>query len=272
MSGRGTAPAAATMDPIRGEGISAMTATTVSAARRLLTAGALAFLLAGAAAPVLTLPAAAQESDIDGDGLFDDDEALVHGTDPFNADTDGDATPDGVEVALGTDPRTAAAEGERIDTDGDGLTDFDEANIHLSDPLDYDTDQDGRNDGVEVNLGSDPRAFETLDTDGDGITDADEAYVLKTDPLTANAPDPVGPSPVSLDSDGDGLSDEDERLVWGTDPNDGDTDGDGFNDEFESSRVRLDPLNPDSDGDGNVDGCDPDPEAAGPQVGCTAQG
>lgn len=246
-------------------------------ARRAIAAGALAALLAGAAAPAWTPPAAAQvESDMDGDGLFDDDEALAYGTDPFSADTDGDATPDGVEVALGTDPLTAAAPGERIDTDSDGIFDFDEANLHGTDPLDYDTDQDGRSDGVEVGLGSNPRSPETHDTDGDGVTDADEAYVFNTDPLAAPAPEPIGPSPIdttAADADGDGLSDFDETNVWGTDPNDANSDNDFYNDGFEASQVDLNPLNPDVDGDGMLDGCDTDdttPETD-PDVGMVCQ-
>ncbi len=49
---------------------------------------------------------AAQPSpaDRDGDGLYDDDEVDVYGTDPDVYDTDGDGIGDGEEVYLGTDP------------------------------------------------------------------------------------------------------------------------------------------------------------------------
>ncbi len=50
--------------------------------------------------------ALAQRPDRDGDGLFDDDETDVYGTDPDNPDTDGDGDSDGLEVYNGTDPRT----------------------------------------------------------------------------------------------------------------------------------------------------------------------
>ena len=40
----------------------------------------------------------------DGDGLSDDDEINIYGTDPFNPDTDGDGAGDGVEVNAGYDP------------------------------------------------------------------------------------------------------------------------------------------------------------------------
>ena len=42
------------------------------------------------------------------------------------------------------------------DSDGDGLPDDDEVNIHITDPNDPDTDGDGVYDGFEVNNGTDP--------------------------------------------------------------------------------------------------------------------
>ncbi|MCH7483557.1 MAG: DUF1929 domain-containing protein [Chloroflexi bacterium] len=55
-------------------------------------------------------------ADDDGDGLSNDDETLVYGTDPMNADSDGDSLGDGQEVSTGTDPNNP-------DTDGDGFDD-----------------------------------------------------------------------------------------------------------------------------------------------------
>ena len=43
-----------------------------------------------------------------------------------------------------------------VDTDGDGLTDSDEINIHKTDPNNPDTDGDGIRDGDEVANGTDP--------------------------------------------------------------------------------------------------------------------
>jgi hypothetical protein len=74
-------------------------------ALRLLAAGALGTLLPGGAARVL----AAQRSDRDGDGLFDDDEVQVYGTNPDVYDTDGDGSGDGEEVYYGTDPLDGGA-------------------------------------------------------------------------------------------------------------------------------------------------------------------
>ena len=45
--------------------------------------------------------------DIDGDGLLDGEEINTHGTDPFLADTDGDLLPDDLEVSIGTSPTDA---------------------------------------------------------------------------------------------------------------------------------------------------------------------
>jgi len=50
-----------------------------------------------------------------------------------------------------------------VDTDGDGLTDYDEENIHSTDPDDPDTDGDGMNDGDEVDAGRDPLSAEPED-------------------------------------------------------------------------------------------------------------
>ena len=149
-------------------------------------------------------------------------------------------------LLLGAAAAVPAATAQESDMDGDGLFDDDEANTHGTDAANFDTDYDGLGDGTEVQHG--------------------------LNPLVADVVDQVGPAPVVVDADGDGLTDFEETAVHGTDPNNGDSDNDGLNDGFEASRVRLSPLNPDSDFDGNVDGCDPDPEAAGPQVGCTSQG
>lgn len=126
-------------------------------------------------------------------------------------DTDGDGLTDAQEADLGTDPNNA-------DTDGDGLTDGDEVNKYNTDPLKADTDDDGLNDGEEVNsYNTDPL---NPDTDGDGLNDGEEVNEYRTNPLKA-------------DSDGDGLNDYDEVMEHNTDPNNADSDGDGFNDSQE---------------------------------------
>jgi hypothetical protein len=108
--------------------------------------------------------------DSDGDGLLDDDEINLHGTDPLDPDTDDDGLNDGDEVNVhGTDPLDG-------DTDDDGLTDGDEVNVHRTDPLDADTDDDGLEDGVEVATGMDPL---DSDTDDDGIPDGQDVEFIQ---------------------------------------------------------------------------------------------
>jgi hypothetical protein len=62
-------------------------------------------LLGGLLSPHLAW--AAQRSDRDGDGLFDDDEVQVYGTNPDVYDTDGDGFGDGEEVYYGSNPVAA---------------------------------------------------------------------------------------------------------------------------------------------------------------------
>ena len=89
-------------------------------------------------------------SSSDSDGLTDDAEINVYGTDPLQPDTDGGGLNDGDEInTYGTDPL-------QPDTDGDGLNDGDEINVYGTDPRQPDTDRDGLNDGEEIDNGLDP--------------------------------------------------------------------------------------------------------------------
>lgn len=62
------------------------------------------------------------------------------------------------------------------DTDGDGLADVSETNVHGTNPNDPDTDDDGVNDGDEVAAGTDPKTPEVSDSDGDGVGDNADEY------------------------------------------------------------------------------------------------
>ncbi|MEO8231383.1 MAG: OmpA family protein [Ignavibacteriota bacterium] len=170
------------------------------------------------------------KADKDMDGLGKCDEKKI-GTDPLNADTDGDGLNDGEEyLNLKTDPLNP-------DTDGDGLSDGDEVMKYKTDPLKVDTDGDGLSDGDEVlKYKTDPLK---VDTDADGLKDGDEVMKYKTNPLKA-------------DTDGDGLTDGDEVMKYKTDPLKADTDGDGLTDSEEVLKHKTNPLVKDTDG-GSVD-------------------
>lgn len=160
---------------------------------------------------VIYVPAEQPAADVDsdGDGLTDTQEAEL-GTDPANPDSDEDGLFDGAEGSTGTDPLI-------YDTDGDGFGDNAEAAAN-SDPTDpasmsegeptVDTDGDMLTDAQEAALGTNAA---TPDTDGDGITDFAE---VGFEPGSS-----TGTDPRAFDTDGDGVGDGDE-IANGTDPTD----------------------------------------------------
>jgi hypothetical protein len=102
--------------------------------------------------------------------------------------------------------------GKANDTDGDGVSNYDEANSTFG----YVTDQDNP------------------DTDGDGLNDSEE--MLATYGHVTN--------PLMTDSDRDGLNDYDELFVYASNPRSVDTDKDGRHDgqEIEDGTDLLDPA------------------------------
>jgi hypothetical protein len=142
-------------------------------------------------------------ADTDEDGLTDGEEIVEIGTSPLSADTDSDGVLDGDEVAQGSNPLdglagTPAEEGATVDETP--VTEPTPAGVAA---VPGDSDGDGLEDVIEIELGTDPA---DLDTDDDGSTDGDEYYVHQTG--TRNP-----------DTDGDGVLDGDE-IANGTDPND----------------------------------------------------
>ena len=89
------------------------------------------------APPENATPPPTEGQDSDADGIGDDDEVLVTGTDANNPDSDGDGLVDGVEV------------------------------VNRMNPLDPDMDKDGVNDGQEVDQGTDPFFPEQADVPED---------------------------------------------------------------------------------------------------------
>jgi len=161
----------------------------------------------------------APDSDASVTDADESDDGVIDGAEDF----DGDALQTVRELELGTDPLEA-------DTDGDGLNDGFELHLTETDPLDPDTDGDGLDDGSEdldddgltnaeeSDAGTVPQL---ADADQDGLTDAQELD-NETDPFES-------------DTDGDGLDDGVEIAApYNTEPTDPDTDDDGVLDGNET--------------------------------------
>ncbi|MCF6237243.1 MAG: hypothetical protein L3J79_00250, partial [Candidatus Marinimicrobia bacterium] len=160
---------------------------------------------------------------------------------PATGDFDGDGLANQWEVDNGLNPYVAGTDAS-ADLDADGLDNAGEFSAG-TDPNDFDSDNDGLSDGVEVNTYATNPLSE--DTDGDGLGDAWEV---------ANGLDPlVVGTDATDDEDADGLSNLAE-FTAGTDPNLADTDADGLTDGAEVNTYATDPLNVDTDGDGLPDG------------------
>lgn len=98
------------------------------------------------------------------DGFADSDPATASITveaasPPPVVDSDGDGLTDDEEAILGTDPFNP-------DTDGDGLSDGDEINVYGTNPLNPDTDGDGVDDKTEIDNGTDPNDPSDFPTSG----------------------------------------------------------------------------------------------------------
>jgi hypothetical protein len=127
----------------------------------------------------------------------------------------------------------------RTDTDGDGVSDFEEY-FFQGDPRDTDTDDDGLDDGTEWELRSGTGLFANArlalnraDSDDDCLSDGEEIGGLEIPGLGLRTSDPT-----TDDSDHDGLTDAVEFRRTFTDPMDPDTDDDGAEDGLD-----LDPRN-----------------------------
>ena len=170
-----------------------------------------------------------------------------------NDDYDGDLLSNRSEEALGSDPYD-------IDSDGDGLSDYEEVQFTRSNALQRDSDLDRLNDYEEVDVFR--TATMARDTDGDGLHDFEEIYRHGTNPRAADTDSDglsdkeeldIGTDPAHPDTDLDGVSDADEMRIYKTNPLRADTDEDGVFDYNEVVTYRTNPLLADSDGDGLTD-------------------
>ena len=189
-------------------------------------------------------------------------------------------TPTPTAVPSPTPSPTAVPTAVPLDTDGDGLSDADEARRGTN-PTSNDSDGDGIYDGFEVSIGYNPLSQDSDgngvndydqygaeepvqgsgDADGDGLTDGYEGQVSLTNPNDADSDDDglsdgaevnYGSNPHTQDTDGDGLADGAD-VANGASPTARDTDGDGLGDGFEVNQGTS-PASTDSDGDGVDDG------------------
>ncbi len=193
------------------------------------------------------------KADRDADGLADTDETTIHNTEIDNPDTDGDGMTDGWEVKHGLnplDPSDANSDSnnnnvidldeckqelKKLDSDLDGLNNYDELFIYNTNPYEVDdTDKDGLSDAQEINIYKTDRT--NADTDGDGLNDGNEVNDLHSNPL-------------SIDTDGDGLEDKFEADNENLDINDADADNDGWIDGFEHKYYGNLDNNPSADND-----------------------
>lgn len=133
-----------------------------------------------------------EPTDTDGDGIpditettgFRDGFGNWYYTDSNNSDTDGDGLLDGDEAGVVTtvDGRVFfhfISNPLKIDSDNDGIDDPDEEEFSCA-ALDPDTDNDWLNDGFELEIGTEPTL---TDTDFDGLGDFAEHYHPLFDPL-----------------------------------------------------------------------------------------
>lgn len=160
-------------------------------------------------------------ADTDGDTLLDDDELVAAGasdtdgltTDPLNPDDDGDGLPTAWEILYGLDYTDA---GFYIEPDENGvLIEYDDGdNGALGDP-----DGDTLTNKREHELGTDPQSN---DSDSDDLPD-DWEVANRLDPLVDDADE---------NTDGDELTHAQEYAA-GTNPNQSDTDNDSLPDHWE---------------------------------------
>lgn len=117
------------------------------------------------------------------------------------------------------------------------------AALYGIDPYDYDTDNDGLSNYIEIYVSQTNPTL--VDSDKDGVNDPDEDF--DGDKLSNIKEIELGTSLDKQDTDKDGLNDYDEVTTYLTDPTLYDTDGDSLSDGDEIY-LGLDPLKKMSDG------------------------
>ena len=106
------------------------------------------------------------------------------GLNPLSTDSDENGSSDDLDDLNGN----GTPDGED-DFDSDALLNCDEVNVHETNPIDPDTDNDRSNDGDEIMDGTDPL---DSDSDNDGFSDGEEKE-FASNPLDENSL-PVDPN------------------------------------------------------------------------------
>jgi hypothetical protein len=114
-----------------------------------------------------------RRADTDRDGLMDGFEIHVLGTDPLDRDTDGGGQDDGDELGNGGNPHDTSDDfaPHGVDSDADGIDDWNEVYVSFTDRRNPDSDGDGALDGAEFYGGTDAN---DPDTDNGGLGDGFE--------------------------------------------------------------------------------------------------
>jgi uncharacterized repeat protein (TIGR01451 family) len=172
-----------------------------------------------------------------------------------SSDNDGDGVPSDTDPD-DNDPCVPNPDAGPCDQDDDGLTN-DEEDHYNTNPTDPDTDDDGINDGDEVNGDPPSDPLDPCDPNPNAPAckpddpDKDNDNVPESSDPDDNDPCNPNPNAGACDRDDDGLTNDEEDDL-GTNPDDPDTDDDGINDGDEvNGDPPSDPLNP----------CDPNPNA-----------
>ncbi|NHJ86350.1 MAG: hypothetical protein FK734_12875 [Asgard group archaeon] len=171
--------------------------------------------------------------DTDLDGLSNEAETNIYGTDPNKADTDDDMMDDGEEIALGFDPLNPDEDSDQILDGWEYIYGYDPYN---SSDATLDLDLDGLTTYYEFTNQTNPNSN---DTDSDTLLDGDEILIYFT-------------NPIEPDTDFDLLTDGEEILLYFTNPLNNDTESDGIPDGYEIFNG-LDPLVNDSLNDNDLD-------------------
>ena len=182
------------------------------------------------------------------------------GTDPNDPDSDGDGLNDGDEINIHNTLPT------QFDTDQDGLSDGEEINTTSTNPVDADSDGDGVNDGLEIDLGSNPNDSgdtPVVDTDSDGVPDVSDNCRTLPNPDQTNTDGDTFGNICDDDDDNDGIPDNIDNSPLAPNPGQEDIDNDGIGNVSDNCENDFNPGQSDNEGDGVGDICDSDDDNDG---------